>query len=346
MGLLLSTGEIVRSIIVIPLRIFSEHFTVFLTIFLPILSKLLLNLSILGYFVNRMIDLHTHSTASDGSSTPSGLITEALKRGISAIALTDHDTVGGLEEAENAAFEGGLRFIPGIELEIAWNQEGDFHLLGLGINRTSPGFAAAVEELARRRHQRNLEIVEKMNMAGITVSYDDISGQGGADSYLRRKSIGRPHFAAFLVKKKIVKNREQAFLRYLGKGKPFYIPKFCMEFEPAVKMIRESGGIAILAHPMSLYTAWGRLPDLIKALKGRGLQGLEAWHPAAKVSSCRRLEELARSLNLYVTAGSDYHGESRPDRKLGITAGGRKIEDKYLEGIPIKGVLSKLTHPA
>ena len=283
-----------------------------------------------------MIDLHTHSTASDGSSSPSGLIAEAIKRGISAIALTDHDTVGGLEEAEKAAFETGIRFIPGIELEIAWNQEGDFHLLGLGINRKSPRFAAAVEELARRRHERNLEIVEKMNRAGITVSYDDIIALKGGGCF-SSNSIGRPHFAAFLVKRKIVRNREQAFRRYLGKGRPFYIPKFSLGFEPAAEIIRESGGIAVLAHPMSLYTAWGRLPDLIKALKEKGLQGLEAWHPTTKVSSCRRLEELGKNLGLYITAGSDYHGEARPDRKLGITAGGRKIEDKYLENIPIKG---------
>jgi len=277
-----------------------------------------------------MIDLHTHSTASDGSYSPAALIAQAAKRGLTAIALTDHDTIGGLPEAALAAVERGIRFIPGVELEIDWNQGGEFHLLGLGINSPTLAFKAAIEELARRRLERNLEIVEKMNKAGISVSYDDIVALAGglkADEH----SIGRPHFAAFLAKRKIVKNREQAFRRYLGKGKPFYIPKTGLEFEKAVEVIKESGGIAVLAHPMSLYTAWGRLPDLIKNLKENGLDGLEAWHPNAKVTECKRLEELGKKLGLCVTAGSDFHGEGRPDRKLGITAGGKKIEEQFLE---------------
>ena len=282
-----------------------------------------------------LIDLHTHSAASDGSLSPSSLMAEAAKRSITALALTDHDTIAGLEEAEKAALGLGIQFIPGIEIEIEWlnrlktAKEGEFHLLGLGIDRLSPGFIAAVEELAQRRQNRNLEIVEKMNKAGITVSYEEIKAlsagprQGG-------ESIGRPHFADYLVRRKIVKNRDQAFKRYMGKGKPFYVPKAGLEFDRAVLEIHKAGGIAVLAHPMSLYTAWGRLPDLIKNLKERGLDGLEAWHPSAKVSSCKRLEELGKKLGLCVTAGSDFHGEARPDRKLGITAGGKKIDGSYL----------------
>ena len=274
----------------------------------------------------RMIDLHTHSTASDGSLSPSLLMAEAAKRGIFALALTDHDTTGGLTEAAKSAVEHGIHFIPGIELEIIWTQEGEFHLLGLGIARPVPAFTEAVDELARRREERNLEIVDKINRAGIAVSYDEVRDLAGISGH----SIGRPHFASFLVKRKLVKNREQAFMRYLGKGKPFYIPKAGLEFDRAAKLIKESGGIAVLAHPMSLYTAWGRLPDLIKNLKERGLDGLEAWHPTAKVSSCKRLEELGKKLGLYISAGSDFHGEARPDRKLGITAGGRKIDESFL----------------
>ena len=271
------------------------------------------------------------------------LITQAVKRGLTAIALTDHDTIGGLKEAAKAAEEMGIHFIHGVELEIAWNHRGEFHLLGLGIKSPTPAFSAAIEELARRRLKRNLEIIEKMNKMGISVSYDDIisladgpeavgsSSNGNPVQGFRRYSIGRPHFAAFLVKHRIVKNREQAFKRYLGKGKPFYIPKTGLEFEKAAEVIRESGGISVLAHPMSLYTAWGKLPDLIKNLKENGLDGLEAWHPSARVSECKRLGELGKKLGLCVTAGSDFHGEARPERKLGITAGGKKIEESFLE---------------
>ena len=297
-----------------------------------------------------MLDLHTHSTASDGSFSPSALIEEAAKRGISAIALTDHDTTNGLEEAAKAAREQGIRFIPGIELQILWNGDtgGDFHLLGLGITRPSPAFTAAVKELARRREERNLEILDKINKAGISASYDEIralaAGSDTCEPGLSdcRHSIGRPHFAAFLVKRKVVKNREQAFVRYLGKGKPFYMPKAGLRFELAAAAIKESGGIAVLAHPMSLYVAWGRLPALIKNLQERGLDGLEAWHPTAKVSSCRRLEELGKRLGLLVTAGSDFHGEARVDRKLGITAGGKKIERSFIDSSFINGFLEAM----
>ena len=291
-----------------------------------------------------MLDLHTHSTASDGSLSPSALIEEAAKRGISAIALTDHDTINGLEEAAKAAGERGIRFIPGIELQINGNTGGDFHLLGLGITRPSPAFKAAVKELARCREERNLEILDRINKSGISASYDEIralaAGSDGCGQGLpdRSLSIGRPHFAAFLVKRKVVKNREQAFVRYLGKGKPFYMPKTGLHFERAAAAIKESGGIAVLAHPMSLYVAWGRLPALIQSLQERGLDGLEAWHPTAKVSACRRLEGLAKRLGLMVTAGSDFHGEARADRKLGITAGGRKIDNAFIGSAFLKAL--------
>jgi len=285
-----------------------------------------------------VIDLHTHSTASDGSFSPAALMAEAARRGLTAIALTDHDTIAGLAEAGRAALELCIRFVPGVELEIEWNQGGEFHLLGLGVTRPTPAFIAALEDLSRARHGRNVEMVERMNAAGIEFSYDDVTslaaghGNAGANAGSAGSiSIGRPHFADFLAKRKIVKNREQAFIRYLGKGKPFYIPKAGLEFERAAAAIHESGGIAVLAHPMSLYTAWGRLPGLIASLKERGLDGLEAWHPNVTLSSCRRLEELGRKLGLHVTAGSDFHGAARPDRRLGVTAGGRKIDETFLD---------------
>ena len=281
-----------------------------------------------------MIDLHTHSTASDGTFSPSALIEKAAKRGLSAIALTDHDTVGGLEEAAKAAAVHGINFIPGIELEILWN-EGEFHLLGLGISRPSAGFTEAVEDLTRRREERNLLMVENMNKAGITVCYDEIQAFAiGSDLNGQKEghSIGRPHFADFLIQRKMVKNREQAFHRYLGKGRPFYMPRTGLEFERAVSGIKESGGIAVLAHPMSLYLSWSKLPNLIASLKERGLDGLEAWHPTARVSACKRLEELGKTLGMLITAGSDFHGEERQDRKLGITAGGKVIDESFLPG--------------
>ncbi|MCL2197042.1 MAG: PHP domain-containing protein [Treponema sp.] len=294
-----------------------------------------------------MVDFHTHSNISDGDLSPDVLVERAAKQGLTALALTDHDTIKGLEIAANSAKSlENFKFIPGIEVNISWTGSknvpgmgpgGEFHLLGLGINSPSPAFIAAIEELSRKRVARNMEILDRMHELSIDAAWEEllaIAGRDGISSDQRGYSIGRPHFAALLINRKIVKNTSQAFERYLGVGKPLYVPKEGLIFEEAVSLIRESGGIPVLAHPISLYVAWGRLPDLIKALKDKGLMGLEAWHPTAKNSSCRRLEALAQSLDLYITEGSDYHGAIRPDRKLGYSGKSRKISDAVLQAIP------------
>ena len=283
-----------------------------------------------------MTDLHTHSNASDGDYSPAQLVREAVKRGIASFALTDHDTVGGLESAANEAGAAGIRFIPGIEINIIWTGEtnasglgpgGELHLLGLGINSPSRAFLKAIADLSRRREARNREILDRMHELSIEASWEEVLALGSG-------SVGRPHFASLLVSKKIVRNREQAFARYLRPGKPLYVPKAGLEFAQAAALIRESGGIPVLAHPMSMYVAWGRLPELIAVFRARGLMGVEAWHPLAKAKTCRRLEELGRDLGLYITEGSDFHGSARPDRKLGCSNRGREISDSVLEMIP------------
>jgi predicted metal-dependent phosphoesterase TrpH len=284
-----------------------------------------------------MIDLHTHSNASDGDLSPAALAAAAAEKGIRAFALTDHDTAAGLAEAERAAVEHGLGFIPGVELEISPSLSvppliinGEFHLLGLGI-RPAEALLEALHILELERDRRNRLILEKMREAGIAADYSEIEAFAGEAA---RPLVGRPHFGAFLINRKIVKNQEQAFTRYLGRGRPFYVPKKGLPFERAAALIHDSGGLAVLAHPMSLYAAWGRLPELLGRLKELGLDGIEAWHPTAKAGTCRRLEELGRLLGLYITAGSDFHGSARPDRKLGRTSESVKIEDRFLEDIP------------
>ncbi|MDR2741366.1 MAG: PHP domain-containing protein [Treponema sp.] len=276
-----------------------------------------------------MIDLHTHSSASDGDLSPAELIAAAANQGLSAIALTDHDTIKGLKSAEETASKYSIRFIPGIEMEIAWSApQGEFHLLGLGLTRPSPAFLSAVDSLARSRETRNREILKRLNTLGIHADYEEVRSFSGGGS------VGRPHFASLLISRGLVKSHELAFTRYLGRGKPLFVPKAVLEFDQAAGLIKESGGIAVLAHPMSLYISWGRLPDIVRDLKDRGLDGLEAWHPTAEPRSCKRLEALGKSLGLYVTEGSDFHGKARPERKLGHSAGDRKIADSVLEAIP------------
>jgi len=297
-----------------------------------------------------MIDFHTHSNYSDGELSPEILIKEAVKQGITAIALTDHDTIKGLESARNAAAQYSdsssdsgskkIHFIPGIEIGISWTGSpgigpgGEFHLLGLGIKSPSQAFLSAADELSRRREVRNREILERMIELSLIAPSERGSAWKELMSISGGHSLGRPHFAVFLTKRKITKNIVQAFTRFLGVGKPLYVPKKGLFFEDAASLIRESGGIPVLAHPLSLYIAWGRLPDFIKTLKEMGLMGLEAWHPVAKSGSCCRLEALAKSLGLYITEGSDFHGSFRPDTRLGYSNKGRKISEDVFEAIP------------
>ena len=223
-----------------------------------------------------MIDLHTHSRASDGSFTPGELIAHASSQGVSVLALTDHDTVEGNEEASQAAVAAGIRFIPGIELDIEW-RPGECHVLGLGLINTNPDLVNLLIRLQEGRLTRNTAIVEKMKEAGIDIDLSRVE---------------------------------------------------------AIAEIRASGGVPILAHPLSLYVSWGSLPGLIQDFRDKGIAGLEAWHPGARIAECERLEKLAHSLGMCVTAGSDFHGAARPDRKIGKTAGQRVIDDKYFfEGL-------------
>ena len=268
-----------------------------------------------------MIDLHVHTTASDGQYTPAQIIEKAAEKNITAIAITDHDTVAGLEEGAAAAKEHGITFVPGVELNISY-PTGEFHLLGLGFKQISPSLTEILDNLVKNRELRNVQIIEKMREAGVDITLEEMIAD------FPDTVLGRPHFAAELVKKKVVKTRQQAFDRYLAKGRLWYVARVGSNLDEAIIAIKESGGVPVIAHPMSLYLSWGKLPDALQNFYDRGVMGLEAFHPGARVTECLRLEELARKIGYFVTAGSDFHGEKiRGDRKLGYTCGGRKIED-------------------
>jgi predicted metal-dependent phosphoesterase TrpH len=273
-----------------------------------------------------MIDLHTHSTASDGSLSPAALIALASERGLSAIALTDHDTIAGLDEAEAAARDKGIRFIRGVEIEIDF-KPGEFHLLGLGFAGAPEELADKLRGFAQSRLERNRKIIDSMRADGMAVEWDELIAHSGASM------VGRPHIAAYLVQKKIVKTRQLAFDRFIGKGRPYYFPKACVPLEEGIGLIQRCGGLAVIAHPMSLFVSWTRLRALFPEWSKLGVDGVEAWHPTARRGECEKLEALAIENGFLSTAGSDYHGEPRPERKLGITAGDRKIEDRFLDGI-------------
>ena len=278
-----------------------------------------------------MIDLHVHTTASDGQYSPTDIIGKAAEKNIKIIAITDHDTVSGLEEGKIAAKKAGITLVPGIELNIQGaplNINGEFHLLGLGLKQISPSLTDLIEEIINNRLERNQEIIKKIQADGFDLTLEEMEAD------FPNTVLGRPHFAAELVKKKIVKTRQAAFDKYLAKGRPWYVTRIGADLDDAIEAIKDSGGVPVIAHPMSLYLSWGKLPDALQDFYKRGVQGLEAFHPGARVTECLRLEELAHKIGFFVTAGSDFHGEKiRSDRRLGHTCGGKKIDDKYWEDI-------------
>lgn len=270
-----------------------------------------------------MIDLHSHSSASDGILSPADLARYAASKGLSVWALTDHDTVDGLKEAAQVCMENEIIFSPGIEINIQW-PSGEFHLLGHALRKLSPELKATIDYLTEDRRNRNLEIIDKMKKDGIEVTLPELEAK------FATKQIGRPHIAKFLADIGKVKHRQEAFDRFLGKGRPWYAEHTGENLEVAVEAIKSSGGIPVIAHPLSLYVGWSHMDETIASIKEQGVEGLEAWHPAVRVSEAMRLEELAKKLGMFVTAGSDWHGKGvRADRHLGRTSGDKKIDDRF-----------------
>lgn len=273
--------------------------------------------------ISFMIDLHSHSSASDGILSPADSARYAIEKGLKAWALTDHDTVSGLYDAAKTCLQNDIIFVPGIEINVQW-PTGEFHLLGLGLQTFSDDLKDVVEKAEEARKNRNLELVEKMNKDGIDVTLEEI------ESKFTESQIGRPHFAAFMVEKGIVKRRQDAFDRYLNRGRPWYVPHEGIDLDVAVEAVKSAGGVPVLAHPLSLYVSWGKMEEVIAKIRGHGVEGLEAWHPQARLNEGFKLETLARKLDMIVTAGSDFHGLGvRADRHLGKTSGDKKIEDRF-----------------
>ncbi len=270
-----------------------------------------------------MIDLHVHTTASDGQYTPAQIIQKAADKNIKVIAITDHDTTAGLAEAKQAGEQLDVTVVGGIEINITF-PTGEFHLLGLGLKETSKSLNIIVENVIKNRKERNLQMISNMQADGVGITLEELEAD------FPNTVLGRPHFAAELVKHGVVKTRQQAFDQYLARGRKWYVPRVCTNLDEAIVAIRESGGVPVVAHPMSLYLSWGRLPDFLFDCYEKGVVGIEAFHPGARVTECLRLEELGRKIGFIITAGSDFHGEKiRSDRRLGHTAGGKKIDDKY-----------------
>jgi len=271
-----------------------------------------------------MIDLHTHSDCSDGSLSPTELVRLAATSGLSALALTDHDTVAGLDEALAACRSAHIRFLGGVEFEAAFSP-GKLHILGIGLTDWHGRLEHRLIEMREKRTERNKRIIDKMQRAGIEATLADI------EKIAVGNVVGRPHFAEFLVQRGLVRTIQEGFDRYLATGKRFYAKRDNLQPAEVVALIREAGGKAVLAHPLSLKVGLRRLAGLIESFKAIGMEGIEAYHANAPLSVAERIAAIALAAGLIVTAGSDFHGDYRPDRRLGRGAGGRPIGEEYLK---------------
>lgn len=275
------------------------------------------------------VDLHTHTTRSDGTLTPEQLVGEAKRLGLVAVGITDHDTLEGVAEAEKAGEKLGVEVVPGFEISVnpPWG-EGELHLLGYYVKQG--------KELDEKlfwargaRERRNLRIVEKLVDLGLEISYEEVKKFAGGDV------VGRPHIARLLVEKGYVKSFEEAFQRYLARGGEAYTPKERLGAEEGINLILQSNGVPVWAHPIKSGYNKSDLVQVLEWLASKGLRGVEAYTPDHTPQEVEQLTSLAEKHGLVVTGGSDYHGpEKNGYGKLGLN-----LEVSYGTVVNLKKVL-------
>jgi len=267
--------------------------------------------------MRHLCDLHTHSTASDGRVAPHELVRLADRCRLAAVALTDHDTIAGLADAavEAERFD-ELTFIGGIELSAAYG-DGDVHILGYHVDPAAASLQQVAADLRSARDRRNPEIIARLQAMGVDITMNNVTAaavRGGG----RGVVIGRPHIAAALIDKGYVKTVADAFDRYVGDRAPAYVTRDRPAAAEAIAAIHDAGGVAVWAHPVHLgFTNFAQCERVVRSLMVAGLDGVEAYHGDHNPLQTRMLVYLARRFDLVVTGGSDYHGPSRPDVRLG-----------------------------
>lgn len=259
--------------------------------------------------MGKVIDLHVHSTASDGTLTPHQLVQRALKNKVAVFALTDHDSLDGIPEALFAAGQ-DVVVIPGIEISLDVPQ-GTLHMLGYYVDPARGRLAQVITELKAARATRNMRMLEKLNALGVMLTWDQVVAESGGGQ------IGRVHFAQALKKQGWVATIPEAFDRYLAKGKQAYIKKAILQPKEAIALIRESGGVSVIAHPFSLAMTLEPLGKYLDELVGYGLGGIEVYYPLHSKEQIAAYTALADARGLVKTGGTDFHGLNKPGIDIG-----------------------------
>lgn len=281
------------------------------------------------------VDLHTHSTASDGSDLPRRVVELGQEAGLTALALTDHDTLEGIPEAMDTAVGGTMELIPGVELSLQYDGGGGLHLLVLWLAPGPGPLQNRFTELQEGRDGRNLRIVEILTDLGMPVTIEEVLEESGGGS------VGRPHIAAVMMARGYVPDVRTAFDLWLGKGKPAYVGRDRLGPTEAITLARESGGVPVLAHPhtLGIHTA-PEMAGLLTELRRAGLVGLEAHYSGYRRHEREGYADLARRFELVPTGGSDYHGTYKPGLMIGSGYGDLHVPDLVLEDLRIHAVTS------
>ena len=273
------------------------------------------------------VDLHLHTTASDGVLSPSRIVNYAKEKGLQAIAITDHDTIEGNPEALNEGVKAGLEVIPGVEIS-AQCDLGSMHILGFFIDSENRALNKRLARLQETRAERNPKMAQKLRDLGLDITYEDVLEASGGGQ------VGRPHFAHVLLKKGYVTSVQEAFDRYLKKGAPAYVDKFRFDPSEAIGLIREAAGIPVLAHPFTVHLpSHHRLNDLLGKLVRMGLMGIEVYYPEHTSDQVSLYKGFADELGLLITGGSDYHGFEADKVQIGMGSRDTRLSYSLVEAM-------------
>ena len=270
------------------------------------------------------VDLHMHTTHSDGTFPPRELIRYAKNKGLTCISVTDHDTLSSYEESLDEAKKLGIELIPGIEISAQF-EPGTLHILGFFLDPNQLQLQSTLADIQKARKERNPQIIKRLNGLGISITLQEVEAESGG------KQIGRPRFARVLLKKGIVKNMQEAFEKYLAKGKSAYIDKRRLNSRESIECIRKAGGIAVIAHPKQMRLDEEQLNEEFARLVDEGLGGIEAYNSCQNRQEAELYKKLAKRFNLFVTGGSDFHGANKPEVDLGNLGGGAELDYELIE---------------
>lgn len=276
------------------------------------------------WFSMDTIDLHTHSTFSDGTFTPLQLVKYAEEKGLKAFAITDHDTTEGIKEAKN--IETNVEVISGVEISTRYDKK-EIHIVGLYVNENDADLNKQLKYYREKRVTRNFEILEKLNSLGVDITIDDVKESCTGDV------ISRAHIAKALVSKGFVGSYTEAFDRYLGDNKCAYVPRETLNYEESMELITKAGGVPVLAHPLLYKMSDTNLENMMVKLRQKGLKAVEVYYSTHSNSDTQHVMAMANRVGLIYSGGSDFHGATKPKIDIGTGMGKLAVPYEILEKI-------------